>query len=175
MTPEVPPQRPAEDIGLEFEKNPVNPDEAKDALEGMDIVDINTDEGSQTVDCSFKMINESSSDAKRAIKAAKEAFGELDHNSPEQYVDPDTGYAYAIIVDSSGKKPKYHIAKTTEVVFGGAGEAPEGYKELPKPKGRDKQALKYAKTNIGGDDEFTVEDGNTTYIYTKDGKFYKSE
>lgn len=181
MAPEAAPQAPDKGpSSLEWTANPVNPEEAKDTLEKMDIVDVENDEGRSSVDCTFKMIDANSSEAVRVIKAAEKELG-LDHNSAQQYVDPKTGYAYAIIVDSSGKKPKYHIAKTTEKVMG-AGEAasgaPEGFKLIKNPKGNDKRALNYAKANIGEapDMEVTDETGNKVlYIYTADGKLYKPE
>lgn len=88
---------------------------------------------------------------------------------------PD-GRDYLYVHDPSKTPPNrlfFRAEKKTETVDV-SGEFDGDYAEVKNPKGRDKEAMKYAKKNIGGDDLFTVEDGDTVYVYTKDGKFYKN-
>ena len=87
---------------------------------------------------------------------------------------PD-GKDYLYVHDPSQNPPDrlFRAEASEEGGVDVSGEFNGDYEEVKKPKGRDKEAKKYAKGQIGGDDLFTVEDGDTTYVLTKEGKFYK--
>lgn len=111
--------------------------------------------------------------AKRVILEQERTVG---HNDSAT-VPGEDGFDYLYVRDNNKdrlfrKKAEKSLSAVAEETI--AEQFDGAYVELKKPKGRDKQALNYAKQQIGGDPMYIVEDGNTRYVYTKQGKFYKS-
>ena len=97
----------------------------------------------------------------------------------------EDGRSYIVICDPvKGKEDWFRVFREDEIGGEMASSYAEqvedafeggGYNKLDKPKGRDKKALQYAKGQIGGDDIFIVEDGDSTYVLDAEGNFYRSK
>ncbi len=119
------------------------------------------------------------------VQDAKRTLGKKPNQGSTTEITTENGDHFIVLYDNkkgfrvfkNKDKNQEAVAANEKAVNAEVEAAFDGqdYKHLKNPKGRDKSALKYAKSQIGDDDIYIVEDGDTTYVYQNGGSFYKSK